>query len=165
MAAPVALPPQFGRYKIVQALGSGGMGSVYLAEDTLLARKVALKVPHFTADDGPLVLERFLREARAAAAIEHPNLCPVFDVGEVNGIHYLVMPFIEGTPLSRMIREPWPVEQALGLVRKLAAALQVLHERGIIHRDLKPSNVMIRANGEPVIMDFGLAKSLEQRTR
>jgi formylglycine-generating enzyme required for sulfatase activity len=167
MPAPVALPPQFGRYRIVERLGAGGMGAVYLAEDTLLSRQVAVKVPHFTADESPVAIQRFLREARAAAALNHPNLCPVFDAGEVDGTHYLVMPFIEGTPLSKLIHEgqPWEPEKALALVQKLAAVLQVLHEHGLIHRDLKPSNVMIRAGGEPIIMDFGLARSTEQETQ
>src|SRR4051794_24895934 len=103
MTTATALPEVFGRYRIVSKLGEGGMGAVYLAEDTQLGRRVALKVPHFTAADGPAVVERFHREARAAAGIEHPNLCGVHDVGQVGGTHYLTMPYIEGTPLSRLI--------------------------------------------------------------
>ena len=87
MAVAIELPEQFGRYRILKPLGKGGMGAVYLAEDTQLGRRVALKVPHFTADDGPAVIERFYLEARAAAGIEHPNLCAVYDVGEVGGIY------------------------------------------------------------------------------
>src|SRR3954468_2513109 len=104
MAAPSELLPQtaFGRYRILHKLGAGGMGAVYLAEDTQLGRRVALKVPHFSAADGPKVLERFYREARVAAAIEHAHLCRVYDVGEHAGTPYLTMEFIEGTPLSQL---------------------------------------------------------------
>ncbi len=165
MAVEVVLPMQLGRYRLLSKLGAGGMGTVYLAEDGQLGRRVALKVPHFTDEDGPLVLERFVREARAAAAIDHPNLCPVFDAGQVEGVHYLTMPFIEGTPLSRLLGRPWEPERALALVRILALAVQVMHDRKIIHRDLKPSNVMIRTTGEPVVMDFGLARALADQTR
>src|SRR5438477_6400228 len=86
---PEHLPEQFGRYRILKKLGQGGMGAVYLAHDTQLDRQVALKVPQFTAADGPDALERFYREAKAAATIEHPNICPVHDVGEIGGVHYL----------------------------------------------------------------------------
>src|SRR5438067_2470720 len=109
MPTPTTLPEQFGRYRILGKLGHGGMGAVYLAQDTVLGRQVALKVPHFGADESPQVIERFYREARVAAGIEHPNLCAVHDVGQIEGIHYLTMPFIEGTPLSRLIDSdhPW----------------------------------------------------------
>ena len=155
------LPEQFGRYRILQKLGEGGMGAVFLAEDTQLGRKVALKVPHFTADDGPAVIDRFLREARLAARIDHPNLCAVYDVGDVGGIHYFTMPHLEGTPLSRLVRidRPWPPRHATEMVRQVALALAVLHQNGIVHRDLKPSNILVRKTGEPVLMDFGLARS------
>jgi formylglycine-generating enzyme required for sulfatase activity/serine/threonine protein kinase len=164
---PAAIPAQLGRYRLLKTLGQGGMGSVYLAEDTVLRRRVALKIPLLSKADGAAVRERFHREARAAAAIDHPNLCPVHDFGEVNGVHYLVMPYIEGTPLSHLIDEdnPWPPTRAAALVRQLALALVVLHQRGLIHRDLKPSNVMLRPNGEPVVMDFGLARSYTEQTR
>jgi formylglycine-generating enzyme required for sulfatase activity len=166
MPPPAAPPPRIGRYRIEKSLGAGGMGAVYLAEDTMLRRKVAVKVPH-AADATAAVLERFLREARTAASIEHPNLCPVLDAGEANGTHYLVMPFIEGKPLSLMAGEgrPWEPGRATALVRKMALALQALHDRGIIHRDLKPANVMIRPDGEPVVMDFGLARPITNQTR
>src|SRR3954468_7001760 len=88
------LPEQFGRYRILKRLGQGGMGAVYLAQDTELDRQGALKVPHFAEDEGPEVLERFAREARAAAGLEHPNLCPVYDVGEVNGVRYVTMAYV-----------------------------------------------------------------------
>jgi formylglycine-generating enzyme required for sulfatase activity/serine/threonine protein kinase len=164
MSTAASLPAQFGRYRIVHKVGAGGMGAVYLAEDTLLGRRVALKVPHFNPDDGPEVIERFYREARIAAGIDHANICAVHDVGQIDGIHYLSMPFIEGTPLSRCLQadQPWPPRQAVELVRQLALALAVLHQRGLIHRDLKPGNVMLRPGGEPVLMDFGLARSFHE---
>ena len=164
-SAPV--PEQLGRYRILSKLGQGGMGTVYLAEDTFLSRRVAIKVPHFSESDGTTVIERFHREARAAAGIDHPNICPVHDAGQVEGIHFLVMPYIEGTPLSRQIDEggPWPAARAAAVVRQLALAIEVLHQRGLIHRDLKASNVLVRPNGEPVLMDFGLARSFNEQSR
>src|SRR5262249_12739616 len=98
------LREQFGRYRIIKQLGAGGMGRVYLAHDEQLDRQVALKVPHFQPTDGAEVLERFRREARAAATIDHPNICPVYDVGERDGVHYVTMAYIEGKPLSEVIR-------------------------------------------------------------
>jgi serine/threonine protein kinase len=159
-----ALPEQFGRYRILRTLGKGGMGTVYLAQDSQLDRRVALKVPHFAPGDGPEVKERFFREARSAATIEHPNICPVYDVGTIAGIHYLAMAYVEGRSLADALRggKPVPERQAAALVRKLALALAEAHQRGVVHRDLKPSNVMINQRGEPVIMDFGLARQLNQ---
>jgi predicted Ser/Thr protein kinase len=158
------LPEVFGRYRILRRLGRGGMGTVYLAQDTQLDRPVALKVPHFAATDGPKVLERFYREARAAATLSHPNICPAYDVGEVNGTHYLTMAYVEGKPLSEYLQPGKSVaqRQAAALVRKLALALHEAHARGVIHRDLKPANVMINQRREPIIMDFGLARRLNK---
>jgi formylglycine-generating enzyme required for sulfatase activity/serine/threonine protein kinase len=160
-AAPGTLPERFGRYRVLKLLGKGGMGSVYLAEDTALGRQVALKVPYFSPGSGPEVLQRFLREARLAATLHHPNICPVYDVGQTDGIDYLAMAFIPGRPLAAYVdpANPLPPNRAAALVRKLAQALQEAHESGVIHRDLKPANIMINSRGEPVIMDFGLAYS------
>ena len=159
-AARGTLPEQFGRYRILRTLGRGGMGAVYLAHDKQLDRAVALKVPHFSAEDGPGVRERFVSEARAAATLDHPNLCPIFDAGEVDGIPYLTMAYVEGQPLAEPIAagNPLPQRDAAILVRKLAVALQEAHDRAVIHRDLKPSNIMINRRGEPIVMDFGLAR-------
>jgi serine/threonine protein kinase len=159
-AAPDGLPlERLGRYRIVRSLGRGGMGSVYLAHDTQLDRPVALKVPHF-AEEGPEARERFYREARAAATLRHPNLCPVYDVGEVDGVPYLTMAYIEGQSLADRLRagSPWPPAEAAALVRRLALALEAAHRHGIVHRDLKPANVLLGADGEPVVTDFGLAR-------
>jgi hypothetical protein len=137
------------------------MGSVYLAEDSQLHRRVALKIPSFTSNEGA-ELERFYREARAAAMLRHPNLCPVYDVGQIDGVHYLTMAFIEGQPLAGLLHygQPLPQERAADLVRQLALALQEAHEHGVIHRDLKPGNIMIDRRQQPVIMDFGLARKV-----
>jgi serine/threonine protein kinase len=166
--AAVGLPERFGRYQILRCLGRGGMGAVYLAHDCTLDRRVALKVPFFTEADGPLALDRFLREARAAAALcdgrLHRNLCPIHDVGQIDGIHYLTMTYLEGRPLSEHLRpgQPTKPRKAAALVRTLALALEEAHRAGVIHRDLKPSNIMITRNGVPVIVDFGLARRLRK---
>ncbi|HUE17903.1 MAG TPA: serine/threonine-protein kinase, partial [Planctomycetaceae bacterium] len=159
-AAAAALPERFGRYRIVRCLGRGAMGDVYLAEDTQLDRQVALKIPRFTDDQDGELIERFYREARAAATVRHPNLCPVHDAGEIDGIHYLSMTYIEGRPLYEVLAEkgrPSPRDAAT-IVLKLAKALDAAHTSGVIHRDLKPANIMIDAHQEPILMDFGLAR-------
>jgi Tol biopolymer transport system component len=152
------LPESVGPYRVVRRLGRGGMGAVYLAHDTRLDRPVALKVPRL-AGLGPDAVERFRREGRAAAALRHPNICPVYDVGEVNGVPYLAMAFVEGQTLAERVRTvPLPPATAAALTRALARALAVAHKAGVIHRDLKPANVMVGPDGEPVVMDFGLAR-------
>jgi predicted Ser/Thr protein kinase len=155
----VDLPARFGRYRLEKVLGKGGMGSVYLAYDTQLDRHVALKVPMFGGDEDGL-RERFFREARAAATLRHPNLCPVYDIGEQDGVYYLTMAFIEGTSLAQYLHahKPLPPREAVELVRVLAHALQEAHDHGIIHRDLKPGNVLLSNKNEPIVTDFGLAR-------
>jgi serine/threonine protein kinase len=159
-AAGTPVPEQFGRYRIKTVLGQGAMGAVYLAHDTQLDRQVALKIPKFTDDPNGDLLERFYREARAAATLRSPNICPVFDVGEINGQHYITMAFIEGRPLKDFTqsKKVHPEKQIAVTIRKLALALQEAHEIGVIHRDLKPANIMMDKKGEPVVMDFGLAR-------
>jgi WD40 repeat protein/predicted Ser/Thr protein kinase len=154
------LPEQFGRYRILRRLGQGGMGAVYLAHDEQLNRDVALKVPHQPAQGDQDTLVRFLREARAAAALNHPNLCPVYDCGDIDGVHFLTMAYIEGEPLSALggPGRPLPPRRAAEMVLKLATALEEAHRNGIIHRDLKPSNILINRRHEPVVTDFGLAR-------
>jgi formylglycine-generating enzyme required for sulfatase activity len=160
---PAGLSGEFGRYQILRKLGEGGMGTVYLARDTLLGRQVALKVPRYTPEEAPEFLERFQREARAAATFDHPNLCPVHDVGQVEGVHYLTMPFIEGKTLEKVLdsMKPMPQHQAASVARKLALAVQQAHDRGVIHRDLKPSNVMVNRARGLVVMDFGLTRRFD----
>ncbi|MBD3673292.1 MAG: protein kinase [Planctomycetaceae bacterium] len=153
-------PEEFGRYRIDRELGRGGMGAVYLAHDTQLDRKVALKIPTFKEDRYRKdAIERFFREARVMANMQHANLCPVFDVGEYQHWHYLTMAYIDGESLSEKLRrsQEFPLSQALVLLQKVAQALHLAHQAGVIHRDLKPANIMITKAGEPVIMDFGLA--------
>ncbi len=168
MTSPLSLPESFGKYRIVRQIGQGGMGSVWLAQDTQLERPVALKVPHANNSIAPdrVVLTRFRREAQAAAVLHHPNICPVYEVGELGGIHYIAMAYIEGRPLSDFIRPdyPFPQRHAAAVVCRLAHALNEAHAHGVVHRDLKPSNVLINPRNEPVIMDFGLAKRLDQTT-
>jgi serine/threonine protein kinase len=154
------LPFQLGRYRLEEQLGQGGMGAVYRAHDTQLGRTVALKVPFLTGPSPEGVRARFLREAQAAAVLAHPNICPVYDLGEIAGVPYLTMAFVRGQPLSRQIdpTRPLPPHQAVALVRKVALALEVAHGKGVIHRDLKPANVLIDERGEPIVTDFGLAR-------
>ncbi|HEV7999737.1 MAG TPA: serine/threonine-protein kinase [Planctomycetaceae bacterium] len=159
------LPEQFGRYRVVRCLGEGTMGAVYLADDTQLERPVALKIPKFSEDDDDDDLsQRFYREARAAAHLRHANLCPVYDVGEIDGVRYLSMAYIEGRPLSEVLSEGGPLDAraAVTFALKLARALEAAHARGVIHRDLKPANIMIDAHQEPIIMDFGLARQMNK---
>ncbi len=155
------LPAEFGRYRVLSLLGQGGMGAVYLAEDTQLGRKVALKLPGFDVSETKR-LERFVREAKSSAGLQHPNICAVFDAGVIAGRPFISMAYINGKTLDDEIDHERPMEpkRAVEIVRKIALALQDAHENGIVHRDLKPANVMMSAKGEPVVMDFGLAKNL-----
>ena len=157
------LPTQFGRYQVLKSLGDGGMGSVYLVLNTDLQREEALKVPHFEAGTEADMRERFLRKARAAAGLDHPNLCQVYDVGERDGICYLTMRYLKGRLLSDFTGAPQPPRKAVEIVTKLAQALAAAHAKGVTHRDLKPANVMMCPGVGPVVMDFGLAKQTQQR--
>jgi serine/threonine protein kinase len=147
---------------LLKTLGQGGMGAVYLAHDTQLDRQVALKIPQLGDVQDAISRERFLREARAAAALHHANVCPIYDVGDINGVPYLTMAHIAGQPLSALLprngAKNLPQREAASIVQKTALALDEAHRLGIIHRDLKPGNIMIDSKGEPVVMDFGLAR-------
>lgn len=157
-----SLPQQLGRYRILGRLGHGAMGTVYEAVDSQLERRVAVKVPRFSPQDERAggLLDRFRREAKAAATLRHPNICAVHDVGEADGQPYLVMAYIEGRPLIDLLpgSRPLPTDQAVAIVVKLADAMQEAHDKGVIHRDLKPANILLDRRDEPVIVDFGVAR-------
>ena len=161
-SGPTELPLQFGRYRVKRKLGGGGMGTVYLVENTELEREEALKVPHFAEGDDPQLRVRFLREAKSAAKLDHSNLCPVYDAGVQDGIYYITMRFLKGKLLSDYTATPQPARKSVEIVAKLAQALESAHGKGVIHRDLKPSNVMMVGGVGPVVMDFGLAKQVLQ---
>ncbi|MCX7422871.1 MAG: SUMF1/EgtB/PvdO family nonheme iron enzyme [Planctomycetia bacterium] len=156
---PPDLGTLFGRYRVERVLGSGGMGVVYLAEDLRLGRHVALKIPKFDVDGKLNLIERFRREARTMASVLHRNLCPIFDVDEQDGTHFLTMAFIDGETLADALKKGsvFTTQQIAELIRKLALGLNEAHRAGVVHRDLKPSNVMFDRSGEPILMDFGLA--------
>ena len=148
-----------GRYRIVGLLGRGGMGEVYHAEDLKLGLPVALKfLPEGTHRE-PARLERFLNEVRTALKVTHPNVCRVYDVGEVDGQHFISMEYVDGEDLASLLRRigRLPEDKGLQIARQLCAGLATAHDQGILHRDLKPANVMIDGRGQAKIADFGLA--------
>ncbi len=150
----------FGRFRILRMLGKGGMGAVYLAHDPQLDRHIALKIPKTGTEPNSSIVQRFYREAQAASNLRHPGICPVYDVGQIEGVHYLALAYIEGQTLSQTLREagPLPPDRAAAIMQQVAMALHVAHRAGIVHRDLKPANIMLDPHGQAVIMDFGLAR-------
>jgi serine/threonine protein kinase len=158
-AKSAMIPETLGRFRILEVLGEGAFGVVCKAHDPQLDREVAIKVPKQGVLQAPADRERFLREARAAAGLSHPNICRVHEVGEADNRDYIVMELLAGKPLSAFIeRGKVQPRQAAIVVRKLALALADAHTAGIVHRDLKPANIIINSRGEPIIMDFGLAR-------
>jgi hypothetical protein len=154
---------RIGPYQIISLLGRGGMGEVFLAEDTRLERKVALKALPSALIQNPDRLRRFEREAKAASALNHPNILTIHEIGEADGAHYIVSEFVEGETLrEQMRREPLSLTAALDVARQVAGALAAAHAAGIVHRDIKPENVMARPDGLVKVLDFGLARFTER---
>jgi serine/threonine-protein kinase len=158
-------PFLLGRYRVVGLLGSGAMGSVYRGKDATLDREVAIKTIRFDnpdlADDGAGLREAFMREARIAARLDHSGIARIFDIGAEAGCDYFVMEYVEGKTLEARLRrgaETFTLTEKLSLLTAVARALAYAHQRGVIHRDIKPANIVIKANGDPKIMDFGIAK-------
>lgn len=148
-----------GRYRIERRLGSGGMADVWLAEDTHLQRQVALKVLHKRYAQDPEFLDRFRREAEAAAGLQHPNIVSVYDRGLFEGSSYIAMQFVAGPTLKQMIESGLTPEQTVALIRQVLEGVRAAHRKGIVHRDLKPQNVIVDADGKAMVTDFGIARA------
>src|SRR5208283_4078312 len=147
------------RYRVIGLLGRGGMGEVYRATDLTLGQAVALKFLPEAASRDERALARFYNEVRIARQVTHPNVCRVYDVGQVEGLEFISMEYVDGEDLSVLLRRigRLPVDKAIETARQICAGLAAAHEKGVLHRDLKPANIMIDGRGQAVIMDFGLA--------
>src|ERR1700688_944514 len=157
---PMAILPgrRLGPYEILSAIGAGGMGEVYRARDTRLDRVVAIKILSDHLADRAELRERFEREARTVASLNHPHICTLYDIGRQDGTDYLVMEYLEGETLAqRLVKGPLPLDQVLRYAIEIADALDKAHRKGITHRDLKPGNIMLTKSGTK-LLDFGLAK-------
>jgi serine/threonine protein kinase len=160
------LENSLGHYRILKKLGAGGMGEVFLAEDTRLDRRVALKVlPEDLAGDTDR-MRRFVREAKSTSALNHPNILTIYEIGESENTSYIVAEYIEGETLrERLQREPLNLKSALDVAVQITSALQAAHGAGVVHRDVKPDNVMIRPDGLAKLVDFGIAKLTEKKNK
>jgi serine/threonine-protein kinase len=153
---------RLGPYEVIEQIGAGGMGEVYRAKDTKLGREVALKILPSSFTNDPERVARFRREAQVLAALNHPHIAQIYDLEEVDDTQFLVLELVDGDSLDKHIaRGPIPVDEALGIARKIAEALEAAHEKGIIHRDLKPANIAVTKEGQVKVLDFGLAKAIE----
>jgi serine/threonine-protein kinase len=148
-----------GRYRVLRRIGGGGMADVYLAEDAHLQRQVALKVLHRHFAQDREFVERFRREAEAAAGLSHPNIVAVYDRGEFEGTYYIAMQYVEGPTLRELIDRGLSIEQAVAIIRQVLEAARYAHRHGIVHRDLKPQNVIVDPEGKAMVMDFGIARA------
>src|SRR5262249_39871335 len=150
-----------GHYEIVEPIGSGGMGTVYLARDRKLDRKVAIKFISHKFDGNEAGIERFVQEAKAASALNHPNILTIYEIGEHAGSHYIVSEYIAGKTLRQAIQDGHlELARKINIFIQIAAGLQAAHSARIIHRDIKPENIILRTDGYAKILDFGLAKLL-----
>ncbi len=157
-----AIPPGtlVSHYRIIEEIGAGGMGVVYKAEDTELHRMVALKFLSHQALKSEENMARFIREAQSAAALDHPNICTIHEIGKAQGHTFIVMAFIEGESLKcRIEAGSLELDDALGIAAQVARGLKAAHDKGIVHRDIKPANIMLTSDGTVKIMDFGIATS------
>ncbi len=161
-ATDAAAPAQLADYALIRELGRGGMGVVYLARQAGLNRLVCVKLLLSGPWAGEAEVQRFLREAEAAASLRHPNIVGIHELGQADGRHFFAMEYVEGRTLAELVRDgPLPAERAAGYVREIAEAVEHAHRQGVLHRDLKPSNVLIDAEDRPRITDFGLARRLD----
>src|SRR5215472_12520457 len=159
----LAAGTKLGPYEILAPIGSGGMGEVYRARDTKLKREVALKVLPAAFVQDPERMARFQREAEVLASLDHPNIGPIYGLVESDGSRSLVLALIEGPTLADHLRSgPLPQQEAIATARQIAEALEYAHDHGVVHRDLKPSNIKISPDGQVKVLDFGLAKVLEE---
>ncbi|MFN2393910.1 MAG: serine/threonine-protein kinase, partial [Pyrinomonadaceae bacterium] len=153
-------------YRIVRKIGEGGMGEVYLAQDKKLDRQVAIKILNEEFGQHESNLRRFIREAKAASALNHPNILIVHEIGEYENTNYIVSEFINGKTLRQILKEnPLKLSEVLDISIPIVDALCTAHSSNIIHRDIKPENIMVRPDGVVKVLDFGLAKLLEQKNR
>src|SRR3954466_8302426 len=150
-----------GRYRIVRKLGTGGMANVYLAEDEVLGRRVAIKILNDRHAGDDQFVERFRREAKNAASLSHPNIVSIYDRGEAEGTYYIAMEYLDGRSLKELIvaRGPAPVNVAIEYARQILSAIRFAHRHGIVHRDIKPHNVLVDAEGRLKVTDFGIARA------
>src|SRR5580765_6182045 len=150
-----------GRYRIVRKLGMGGMANVYLAEDEVLGRRVAIKILNDRHAGDDQFVERFRREAKNAASLSHPNIVSIYDRGEAEGTYYIAMEYLDGRSLKELIvaRGPAPIHLAVDYARQILAALRFAHRHGIVHRDIKPHNVLVDGEGRLKVTDFGIARA------
>src|SRR5262245_27501341 len=157
---PLATGSRLGSYEVISPLGAGGMGEVYRARDDKLGREVAIKLLPTHLSDSPAALARFEREAKAVAALSHPNILAIFDFGTAAGVPYAVTELLEGETLRSKLNAPLPVRKTVDYAAQLARGLAAAHDKGIVHRDVKPENVFVTNDGRVKILDFGVARQL-----
>src|SRR5437667_6800577 len=159
----IAAGTKLGRYEIRSKIGEGGMGVVYLAQDTKLDRRVALKILPADVAAHPDRMKRFVQEAKTASALNHPNIITIHEIDETDSGHFIATEFIDGETLRAREQKPIQLSESLDIATQIAGALAAAHAAGIVHRDIKPENVMLRHDGIVKVLDFGLAKLSEPR--